>query len=463
MILSIIKNYKKSFKYLYNNFVPEHIKVKLSNLLDPLPKNRLRADANIRTENYYQACKKELNNNDNYSKNNYFLHRAFKRHLVRSNLVDDNWWSDFIILINLPEGQKFQEINQSLIDRIAHSNFDSLYYFEVLDIYALCLRLSLFELGYHLREKSLRIALEYPFSSKKNESWKLKAKLSALLETGNFYEFDQLFPFFKSRRNHDKYSLAFLRELLENCKNQSVRSLPVNINSEQDLKFQKFVENKKIVVVSPKPVNTKDGYKIDNADIVIRINHTRDGSVNKGFRCDINYLNFITSRYIQEKGVQKWPSDTKWIIGRSWGYLKTILKKLSSDEINIKRVNHRIFKKINNALFYGSLFGLPDIIVDLVKYNPKEIFLYHFDLQLTINRTPGYFAEINNNEELRLKILKSFPKHDPIINFIILKSFWKQGFIKGDYHFEEVIKLNTEDYIKNLQKSYHNGNSFDNN
>ena len=82
---------------------------------------------------------------------------------------------------------------------------------------------------------------------------------------------------------------------------------------------------------------------------------------------------------------------------------------------------------------------------------------------LSIDRTTGYFDDINNNKELHLKVIKSFPKHDPAMNFMILKLFWEQGFVKGDCHFEKVMKLNTEEYMKKLQKNYRFGNSLGNN
>ena len=92
---------KKFLRYLYINFIPEIFKVRISFLFDPLPNNRLRANATIRTKNYYQAYIKELKQYYNKgSKNNFYLHEAFKKHLVRSNLIDEKWWLDLIYLVH---------------------------------------------------------------------------------------------------------------------------------------------------------------------------------------------------------------------------------------------------------------------------------------------------------------------------------------------------------------------------
>ena len=165
MSFKIINNFKQVLKYLYNYFLPEYLKIKVS-FFDPLPQNRLRASVSVRLENYFQACIKTIQE-DNHNDKSIYLHEVFKKHLVRSRLIDEDWWSDFISLISLYEESKFKKINKSLIDRIEYSNFNSLYHFEILDIYGLCIRFNLFELGYYLRRKSLEIALKYPSNLKR--------------------------------------------------------------------------------------------------------------------------------------------------------------------------------------------------------------------------------------------------------------------------------------------------------
>lgn len=445
MSFKIIKNFKQSLKYFYNNFLPEYLRIKISILFDPLPQNRLRASISVRLENF-QACIKKLEVNNHVDNKNYYLHKVFKKHLVRSNLIDNDWWSDFILLVNSREESSFKKINKSLIDRIDYSNFSSLYHFEINDIYSLCIRFNLFELGYHLRQKSVEVALRYPSNLKKNENWKLKAKLSAFLETENFQEFDKLFPLFQSKREQEKYFLNYLRKILEINKNLSSKDQFFKIKSKQDIKFGKFIENKKIAIVSPKPVSEKDGFKIDNSDIVIRTNNTLGNTINKGSRNDVIYFNLTTSEYIRENGCSKWPTDIKWAVGKARYYMDLMLKRLFLDRIDIENFNTRVFERIDNALFCGSLLVLPNIIVDILRYNPKEIYLYHFDLMLSKDR--------DYKKKLNLDYTKALAGHDPVTNFIILKLFWKKGFIKGDKYFEEVIKMETEDYMKNLQINY---------
>ena len=459
MRIAKIINLKQSLKYLYHNFVPETVKVRLSTYLDPLPRHRSRASILIRTENYYQACIKELKNKkDDGVKSNHYLHETFKKHLVRSDLIDEQWWIDYISLLKLPESSTFHNINQSLISRIENSNFDSLEYFEVLDIYALSLRLCFFELGYHLRKKSLEIALGYSTSLKKNESWKFKAKLSALLETGNFSKFDEIFPFFEGKNKQEKYLLSYLRNIFDS------KNYPLSINSvskiesKKDQEFRKFVENKKIVIVGPSPTDNKDGYEIDKADIVIRTNYIKGDPITKGSRVDISYFNRETTEDIIENGFSQWSSGISWIVAKVMGQVESIFKRLSSEGIDIEYLNGRSLERVDKVLFYGKLTAIQNIILDLLRYNPKEIFLYHFDIMLTKERINGYYPNINKENEFHLKMIKCFPTHDPVTNFLIMQSFWKKGFIKGDLGFEEVMKLDARDYMNHMENKYHLSN-----
>ena len=47
---------------------------------------------------------------------------------------------------------------------------------------------------------------------------------------------------------------------------------------------------------------------------------------------------------------------------------------------------------------------LPNIIIDLARYKPKEI-LYHFDLLLSKNRVAGYFVNVSN-DQIHVKLVK---------------------------------------------------------
>ena len=463
MIIINFKTLKEFVQIFYHKIIPRFIRARLSPLIHPPKLSKLIIHDKIDT--YFEAYIKEITNNKNNNYKNNYLHKAFNKNMVRSDKIDVRWWSDFISLATLPNGLRFKQLNQSLINRIEYSNFNSLEYFELLHIYSLCMRLSLFDLAYNLRKKSVNLALQQDTSVNLAESWKIKAKLSALLEAGSFLKFDKIFSKFKSRWKEEKFLLSYLRIILKNFKKSSTIDKIIRMDSIQDQNYRNFIENKKIVIVGPSKSNKKDGKKIDNADVVIRINAMSKSSIGdpaiKGSRCDVTFFNGDQTTSIVKYGCLQWPNDITWVVGKEYGHAKEIIKRLSLDKINTKKLRGRGLEQVEPALFNGALNVLPNILIDLMRFNPKEIFLYHFDIMLTKERFAGYYIkEMKNKIKYKDQLIKirtrGLAGHDPITQFIILKKFWKNKFLKGDKRFKEVIEMNIEDYIKELQKNYRN-------
>ena len=453
---------KFCLKNFYRKYIPAFLRKRIRLLLNPDDKFKiLRGSDNYRAEKYFLACKKDsIKKNDKYK--SYYLQKEFKKYFVRSDLIDDKWWSEFILLTTLKKGHKFEKVNQSLIFKLKNYKFNSLKHFELLDIYHLALRFCLYELAYHLRIKSLNIAIRYPDFLNKSESWMFKAKLSALIETGNYEEFDKLFPMFNYGLQNEKDSLSYLREVLGDSDTGFSTKFNFNIKSKQNKNFQKFIKNKEIVFVGPPPVSSKDGSMIDNSDLIVRANYRSKDSlgdpVYKGSKCDISYINLEQTNHILSNKFSEWPSDITWVVGKVSGNAENIIKKLKLNKIDIKNLNARSIQRLDEGLFNGTLNLLPIIVLDLKGFNPKSIFVYHVDICLTKEKLDGYFPKNwkrNSNDQIHLHTIKTFIGHDPIVQFTILKTFWKKGFIKGDQRFEEVINMSTEKYMKSLQEIYH--------
>ena len=223
-------------KDLYHKIVPVFLKKKIRYIYNP---SFITTSVGNRIEDYVAGYKKQLITNTQTKKNFIWqiskthksLHDAFNKHEVISNLIKDKWWEDFMSLTKLPAGEEFEKINQSLIRRIENSNFDTLEYWEVMNIYSFTILFGLNEIGYHLRKKAFEIALKYPSYLEKYNSWKLKGKLSAYLETGRYSEFDRLFASLKYRQkkkyfghgnSNKKVSKIILNKLYEKINQQKL-------------------------------------------------------------------------------------------------------------------------------------------------------------------------------------------------------------------------------------------------
>ena len=457
-ILKLILLFSKKLMPELINYRLFRLELKIRYWYNPLLKNKI---SKIAKEDYLKVFTEQLDKKKHFEIIHY-LHKAFNKHLIRSYLIDDQWWKEFVLLSTLREGANFNRVNQSLVSQIKTEKFNLLNHYEILHIYTLCLELSFFELAYHLRKKSVQIALRYSSFFKKEDVWKLKAKLSALLENNNFDEFDKLIKFFDKKWKKEKRSLSYFRNILKYNNNEINQNFIFNKNSKIDQKFKKFIENKKVIIVGPLNASLSDGHKINKAEIVIRTNYRRkffkEDLVFKGSKCDITYLNGdVTDQIIRNK-FYKWPQEISWIVCKSLNHVSLIKKKFLSSGFNLKKLDVRNLIDINDALFNGSLNALPNILIDILKYNPKDIMLYHFDLMLTINRVKGYTTnsvKLDKKKSQLIKLrLQGLAGHDPITQFIILKTFWSKGLIKGDINFVKIINMEAKGYMKSLQKNY---------
>jgi hypothetical protein len=168
-----------------------------------------------RMNSYFQAYKKEIskkkysdfNNFSQYKKDRNFLLEAFCMYGVRINYVDSNWWNNCLILSLTNEKNKCDQIKRSLIKNIDKSKIEILEYWEMLNISSFLISIGLIDLGYELYKKAIKKALNYPSKLERYNTWKLKAKLSALIETGEYVKFDELFAILKRRLKKNSLSI----------------------------------------------------------------------------------------------------------------------------------------------------------------------------------------------------------------------------------------------------------------
>lgn len=103
---------------------------------------------------------------------------------------------------------------------------------------------------------------------------------------------------------------------------------------------------------------------------------------------------------------------------------------------------------IDAYLLSGTLNAIPNAIVDLLRFLPREIKIYSSDLMLTHDYRQGYAQNSSRNISL------GFIIHDPIAQYNILHCLWRHGAITGDARFISIMEMGAEVYIAELQKSW---------
>ncbi len=205
-----------------------------------------------------------------------------------------------------------------------------------------------------------------------------------------------------------------------------------------------LVKNKRIIIIGPaddEEINTKNQY-----DVCVSANFLsgRDDKV------DISYYGNI----IKNVGAKKVSTSFKDIEFAC--VTPEFLKLLNLTPIQASKVRG-IEKDLRLLLFnFRSRPNMiQDIVIDLLKHNPKKIYLcgINFYINKKIYRD-NLYSKFFPSEKKNKSILESLRgAHDPFSNFIILKNIWINGLIDVSKEVEKIISLTEVEYAKKLEMS----------
>ena len=390
------------------------------------------------------------------------LHNAFKARKVRSKLLNNDWWTDFVTAASMfdKEGEKIQERLINEVKTISNNLFE---HWELLHIYSLSVRVGLLVVGYALRVKSREVAIDYLKRKKHLDIYKLRSSLSALLESGKEMEYNNFIKLLTKKHEREKKLFTHLYNIF--CDNERINSNdPILIATADDQLFGKLIKGKKIAIVGPAKTDNPDGESIDSYDLVVRCNYKEKGvgvdAKIKGKRCDLTYFNFEQTRYFCKQKEINWPDDILWAVCKSKNGAKMIKEKINniSDTKTNTLFNTRYIENLKDTLFMNTFNAVSNIVMDLLRFDPKEIKIFHADMMLTVARSTGYYplswARENNMERTFLEF--SSRSHDLVIQYWLLYTLFKKGRIKGDKRFDEVMELGEKKYMQQLQYIYGN-------
>tara|TARA_B100000989_G_scaffold299063_1_gene292766 strand:+ start:11523 stop:12788 length:1266 start_codon:yes stop_codon:yes gene_type:complete len=358
---------------------------------------------------------------------------------IKLNIKNNDMYQN--LLETISQDKNIGNHRNLLIEQLRNTNFSSVRFdtwLRLRNIFYLKLEIVL---GGICREKALNYAEKCKpgvFLSKKN---KARARLETTLNIKNFKNHLKQFPL-----EYDFNQEIFLKFL------SAVHNIEYNISQfQKDFKDQKFFETlngKTIAIVGPAETEHKDATEIDSFDYVVRFNYTHTGKnldeFKKGLKTDISYFNGEQIDYLIKNNDSKLPNDLK---------IACIKDNHTEREKKLKKANpEKIIKKITNynmLNFYSSFNLLPLVLLDLLETNSKKIKIFHSDLFLTSIRVAGYKKDLSNKE-----FIKTFLNHDPMTQHRFLKNLYKNDKIQGDDKFNEVMQLDTNDYLNKLERLY---------
>ena len=362
---------------------------------------------------------------------------------IKFNLEDDEFYFKLYNLLTISEN--LESDRNFLINKFKSKSFNSVGFRSWLRLRDLLYLKSEIVLGGICRKKAIDFAIKNKtgiFLSRKD---KAKARIEGAL---NFDEVKNHFAQFPLEYEFEKEIVnKFIRSI-----NSSKLNNGSYFKDNENNDFVKLLQNKTVAIVGPSETDNEDAIEIDSYDIVVRLNYTETGknldNIKKGLRADISYFNGEQIDYLIKNNDGKLPYDLKVACIKDNGNLRKAKLKKANPEKIIK-----VITNYNLLTFYSTFNILPLAVFDILSTDVKKIKIFHSDLFLTRKRSAGYFPSTFKREKNMSKNIQkdSFLNHDPMMHHEFLKKIYINDKILGDEKFDKVMKLETYDYLKELE------------
>lgn len=376
-----------------------------------------------------------LNENNSFKNENLFSFWAsFKEYFISQNEKDS------IRLLNI--------LSENLLNQ-------SLSHYQLLNLYTIVLRTGRFEFAYLIRNASQDELIKNYKKYKKINKDIIYKIVSIYLERKDDENSLKYFKLIKDTKNKKYKNFCYFVRLLYSsdfCLNKFIKI--ENFNNEIDTLYGDTINNKNIALVGPGNFESIDGELIDSHDLVIRLNYEDSlkyaSPIKKGTKCNITYFSGGQTTFLLENKISDWPKDITWLVTKVNNVIELI--KLKFFRFGNLSTNVRSFIHQDINLYHGSLNLLPNILLDLIRFNAKSIKVFHSDLYLTLLPSKGYYEDYNNEV---ITAIRGFSfSHDPLTQYFLTNTLWKNNKIIGDQYFDTVMNMDALSYMKNLEKKY---------
>lgn len=150
-----------------------------------------------------------------------------------------------------------------------------------------------------------------------------------------------------------------------------------------------LINNKKIAIVGPTSISTDKSCEIEQYDIIIRLNASKENSLfeNKGYRTNISNYNFDNGRYLINHN-NEFINEFDYCVFSS----SEAPKKLQNN--GITKVNSRTMRRFPFE-FAGGYNMIQKTILDIISFQPRKLKIYGINFFLKSNSYErGYKPQI---------------------------------------------------------------------
>jgi hypothetical protein len=236
---------------------------------------------------------------------------------------------------------------------------------------------------------------------------KFKIKIDNLLDPGSVMK---LYPTIRTKNEaRTVHSITQFLEILQGMPRfELLHKLHFSLNP-----IYNDVHGKRIAIVGPSAATVNRGQEIDEYDLVVRINIKSDKSlpnpVSHGYRTDVIYLNGMWSDRFKSQNYSNLLSSGCHFVWRH-------------RNVKHKTVSHHYLTNVSNIEISGSLLMFPNVLIDLLRFQPASIDVFYTDFY-----TGKKIYEGNYESEKNAKMIWDLAGHDlltniNLINFMLAKS-----------------------------------------
>ena len=217
-------------------------------------------------------------------------------------------------------------------------------------------------------------------------------------------------------------------------------TVQLNLKKEDD--FYRLINGKKVVIVGPASNISEDTWSSikEKWDVIIVITY-KDNTVypiGDASNIKISYYNNESKREIVKN-----PNDS--IKRMDYVCFK------SNPAKKIDMVRYRRFLTLDGLYYYGIPHMLPNILFDIIRFQPNNIGVFGFDLYLS-NRQ--YREKYQSREKNPGQWLKDFAIHDIAIQYNVLEVFYRNNYFQPDGRLKRILEMGIYNYLRAMELIY---------
>ncbi|MGB0805822.1 MAG: hypothetical protein ACPGRC_03970 [Salibacteraceae bacterium] len=348
---------------------------------------------------------------------------GFFDHLVKNGInaskLPDDWWDDFFYFIQSErksEEERFIIATENLASELLEAE-------DWLKLYAVCVFMGLFNIGFKIREKAKQAPYKNPL-----------LEVSTFLDDNEIDKAIKSIQSLKSLSVEDKEKLSTLVSIIRGS-----HGMTQSYSGE----LSKLLKGKKVALVGPVKGQENTAKEIDSSDIIVRLNYVESGKGCDdeclGLKTDLAYFNGVSCQILKEKYNGNLPSEIKFGVFKGDTYFPDLKPKSKL----------KVVTSYNRFLLTGSYNLIQYAILDILKYEPGSVKIYGTDLMLSPNRYKGYAVQKNLKDNAL-----AFLPHEPVAQYNLLRNLYKNKVVDVDSRLKEVLELGTENYMDGIQEIY---------